>query len=304
MADNNKKLNPIVNMLQGVAMSIADSVPGVSGGTIAFILGYYDRFIGSIDDFFYEKGITEKRKAAFWYLVKYAIGWVGGFLVAAVVLNSIFESHIYTICSVFMGFVLAAIPVIIMDELKTIKGNWWQIVFSVIGATLVVLVAYFNLGSGNRSYDIAQLSFGSVIYMFVAGAIAICAMFLPGMSGSTLLLVFGLYIPIMTGVKGMLTGDFSAVPGLFVIGFGIIAGALTSVKGIRVCLDKFRSQTVYFIIGMLVGSLYAILLGPTTLEEPLEMMNFSTFNWIAFIIGVLVILGMEFGKKYFEKKKA
>ena len=304
MADNNKKLNPIVNALQGVAMSIADSVPGVSGGTIAFILGYYDRFIGSIDDFFYEKGITEKRKAAFWYLVKFMIGWVGGFLVAAVVLNSIFESHIYVICSVFMGFVLAAIPVIVMDELSTIKGNGWHIIFSVAGAALVVLVAYFNLGSGNRSYDITQLSIGSILYMFIAGAIAICAMFLPGMSGSTLLLVFGLYIPVIAGVKGMLTGDFSAIPGLVVIGLGIITGALTSVKGIRVCLDKFRSQTVYFIIGMLIGSLYAILLGPTTLEDPLEKMSLSTFNWVAFIIGALIILGMEFGKKHFEKKKA
>lgn len=304
MADNNKKLNPIVNALQGVAMSIADSVPGVSGGTIAFILGYYDRFIGSIDDLFYEKGITEKRKAAFWYLVKFMIGWVGGFLVAAVVLNSIFESRIYVICSVFMGFVLAAIPVIVMDELSTIKGNWWHIVFSIVGAALVVLVAYFNLGSGNRSYDITQLSIGSILYMFIAGAIAICAMFLPGMSGSTLLLVFGLYISVISGVKGMLTGDFSAIPGLVVIGLGIITGALTSVKGIRFCLDKFRSQTVYFIIGMLVGSLYAILLGPTTLEEPLEKMSFSTFNWLAFIVGALIILGMEFGKKYFEKKRA
>lgn len=304
MSDNNKKLNPIVNALQGVAMSIADSVPGVSGGTIAFILGYYDRFIGAIDDFFYEKGITEKRKAAFWYLVKYAIGWVAGFLVAAVVLNSIFESHIYVICSLFMGFVIAAIPVIIMDEKNTIKGNWWHIVFSVIGAALVILVAYFNLGSGNRTYDISQLTFGSIIYMFIAGAIAICAMFLPGMSGSTLLLVFGIYIPIMTGVKGLLTGDFSAVPGLVVIGLGIITGALTSVKGIRLCLEKYRSQTVYFIIGMLIGSLYAILLGPTTLETPLEKMDFSSFNWISFIIGIAIILGMEFGKKYFEKKKA
>lgn len=304
MSDNNKKLNPIVNALQGVAMSIADSVPGVSGGTIAFILGYYDRFIGAIDDFFYEKGITEKRKAAFWYLVKYAIGWVAGFLVAAVVLNSIFESHIYVICSLFMGFVIAAIPVIIMDEKNTIKGNWWHIVFSVVGAALVILVAYYNLGSGNRTYDISQLSFGSIIYMFIAGAIAICAMFLPGMSGSTLLLVFGIYIPIMTGVKGLLTGDFSAVPGLVVIGLGIITGALTSVKGIRLCLEKYRSQTVYFIIGMLIGSLYAILLGPTTLETPLEKMDFSSFNWISFIIGIAIILGMEFGKKYFEKKKA
>lgn len=304
MSDNNKKLNPIVNALQGVAMSIADSVPGVSGGTIAFILGYYDRFIGAIDDFFYEKGITEKRKAAFWYLVKYAIGWVAGFLVAAVVLNSIFESHIYVICSLFMGFVIAAIPVIIMDEKNTIKGNWWHIVFSVIGAALVILVAYFNLGSGNRTYDISQLTFGSIIYMFIAGAIAICAMFLPGMSGSTLLLVFGIYIPIMTGVKGLLTGDFSAVPGLVVIGLGIITGALTSVKGIRLCLEKYRSQTVYFIIGMLIGSLYAILLGPTTLETPLEKMDFSSFNWVSFIIGIAIILGMEFGKKYFEKKKA
>ena len=295
--------NPLLIALQGVAMSIADSVPGVSGGTIAFILGYYDRFIGAINDLVYEKGLSRARKDAFIYLVKFMIGWCCGFLVCAGILSSIFETHIYILCSLFVGFVLAAIPVIIIEDAATIKGNWWHLVFTVLGAAVVAAVAYFNLGSGSRSVDITSLSVGLGIYLFIAGAIAICAMFLPGMSGSTLLLVFGIYIPIINGIKSALKLDLSAVPAMFIFGVGVIVGALTSVRVIRICLEKFRSQTIYFIIGMLIGSVYAIILGPTTLEEPLPAMSFSTFSIAAFIVGIVIILGMQFGKTKLAGKK-
>lgn len=303
---NNKKQtnNIFLIALQGVAMALADSVPGVSGGTIAFILGYYDRFIGAINDLFYAGKDKEKRKKAFFYLLKFMVGWIAGFLVAVVLLNKIFNSHIYVVCSVFLGFVLAAVPVIIIEEIETLKksGKWWHFIFSIAGAAVVVLVAYFNVNNQEQRV-ITSLDFGMVMYILIAGAVAITAMFLPGMSGSTLMLVFGLYIPIMTGIKAVLGGDLRAIPALLIFIVGAAGGALASVKAIRICLDKFRSQSIFFIIGMLIGSLYAIFLGPTTLDEPLPMMDFSTFNGLAFAGGIVVIIGMELIKLLIKKKK-
>ena len=91
-------------------------------------------------------------------------------------------------------------------------------------------------------------------------------MVLPGISGSTLLLVFGLYIPIMNAIKELLSFNFSVLPVLIVFGIGILFGIVFFVKLLRIGLKKFRSQICYTIIGMMVGSLFSIVMGPTTIE--------------------------------------
>ena len=96
----------------GFCMALADSVPGVSGGTVAFIMGFYDKFIGSIDDLFFGK--MKKKKSAFGYLVKLGIGWAVGMVLAILILSVLFESHIYTVSSLFIGFIAGSIPLIIM----------------------------------------------------------------------------------------------------------------------------------------------------------------------------------------------
>ena len=116
-----------------------------------------------------------------------------------------------------------------------------------------------------------------------------------------ILLIFGIYIPIMNAIKTFLTFDFSVVPILCAFGFGIIFGIVTFIKILKICLKKFRSQTIYAILGMMIGSLYAIVLGPTTLDVPKEMLTFETFNILFFVIGCVVIVGLELLKKFLLK---
>lgn len=295
--ENKPTNNIFLIALQGIAMSLADSVPGVSGGTIAFILGYYDRFIDAIDDLFYAGKDKNKRKKAFFYLLKFMVGWILGFIVALKILSKVFESQIYVVCSLFLGFVLAAIPVIIIEEKEAIKkqGRIWHGIFLILGAAIVVAVVYLNANrSAENIIDITEFGVGTALYMLLAGAIAITAMFLPGMSGSTLMLVFGVYFQIISGLNGVLSGDFRVVPACLCFIVGAAGGALLSVKGIRVCLDRYRAQSLFLIIGMLLGSLYAILMGPTTLkEDPKPMMDFGTCQVIPFVIGIVVIAGMQ-----------
>ena len=98
----------LLNAVRGFCMALADSVPGVSGGTIAFLLGFYDEFINSLNDMVGKD--NTKRKAALIFLIKLGIGWVIGFSASVMVLSSLFQAHIYEISSVFLGLTLFAIP--------------------------------------------------------------------------------------------------------------------------------------------------------------------------------------------------
>ena len=288
----------IMNLINGFCMALADSVPGVSGGTIAFLLGFYDKFIGSLDDLF--RGKMEQKKTALRFLVKIGCGWIVGFLLAASILSSLFNSKIYAMSSLFIGFIIFAIPVVIKEEKEVVKGKYKNLVFTLLGIALVVAITIFNSHAG-KSIDVNVLNAGTIIYIFIAAMIAISAMILPGISGSTLLLIFGLYIPIMEKVKAFISLNFSAIPVLIIFGLGMIAGIVTFTKLIRMCLEKFRSQTVYTILGMMLGSLYSIVMGATTLDIPQPAMTFSTFNIITFILGGVIITGLELLKRYFDK---
>lgn len=281
-------------------MALADSVPGVSGGTIAFLMGFYDQFIGSIDDLL--TGNMEKKKNALGFLIKLGIGWVLGFLSAVLVLTSVFESHIYAISSLFIGFIIFAIPVVIQEEKACLlKDKKWMI-FVALGAALVAAITYFNPvsgGEGAMSFD--NFNFGLGAYLFLAGAVAISAMVLPGISGSTLLLIMGIYLPIINGIKDILHFDFGSFLPLFCFGCGVIVGVFSVVKLIRKALERFRAQTIYMIIGMMVGSIYAVIMGPTTLDVPQPAMSLGEFNILFFVIGGVVILGMQKLKTIKEK---
>ena len=145
--------------------------------------------------------------------------------------------------------------------------------------------------------DLGQFHIGTGIRLFFIGMIAISAMFLPGISGSTLLLIFGAYISVITAVRGLLGMDFSYLPLLIFFGLGVLTGAVTVVKGIQFCLEKFRTQSVYAILGMMIGSFYAIMQGPATLKVPQPVMGFGNFQILAALVGLALVLGMQLMKE-------
>lgn len=277
-------------------MALADSVPGVSGGTIAFLLGFYDRFIGSLDDLFHGK--KNDRLEAIRFLAKLAIGWIVGFGISAAVLTSFFDSHIYEVSSLFMGFIVFAIPVVALEEKRSLQGRWGNLAFTLAGIALVVAVTLLNPASGaGVNVAIEHLNFGLVAYVFFAAMIAISAMVLPGISGSTLLLIFGLYVPIMGAVRSVMGFDFAYAPILGVFVLGVVCGVLLFVRLIRFCLRRYRSQTIYCIVGMMIGSLYSITQGPLTLASPMPAMGLGQFSVLFFLIGGAVVAGLQLLKR-------
>lgn len=281
-------------------MALADSVPGVSGGTIAFLLGFYDTFIESLNDLMGRDSV--RRKAAFIFLVKLGIGWVIGFCMSVLILASLFEVHIYQISSLFLGLTLFAIPMVIREEREVLKGRYGNLIFTLLGMALVFCITYFNPSGGEGiRVSVEHLSLGLVLYVFFTAMIAITAMVLPGISGSTLLLIFGLYVPIIGAVKEFLHLNMSYFPILVVFGLGVISGIVGIIKIIKICLERYRSQTIYAIIGLMTGSLYAITMGPTTLDAPREPMSPANFSILFFILGGVILAGLEFLKSRLER---
>ena len=257
-----------------------------------FLLGFYDKFIDSIDDLL--TGTKEERKDAFVFLIKLGIGWISGFVIAVLILTSVFESHIYYISSLFIGFIIFAIPIVIKEEKKCLGTNKKAIPFVLLGIAVVCAITYFNpVSGGNDGVNLDHLTPGLAVFVFFAGVIAISAMVLPGISGSTLLLIFGLYLPVITAIKDMLHLDFSSFWTVLIFGCGVLVGIFSVVKLIRRALEKYRAQTIYLIIGLMLGSIFAVVMGPTTLDTPQPAMGIHDFSILFFLIGGAVILGLQ-----------
>lgn len=281
----------------GLLMALADSVPGVSGGTVAFIAGIYDDFIGSFGRIIGKD--RDARRNSLGFLARLGIGWVIGMAWSVAMLEKFFTQNIYRVSSLFLGLVAASVVVVIIEEHETIRDiGAPDFLFAAIGAGAVIAVSMLHL-----HVDVSSLTVGGGVYVFVSGALAISAMVLPGISGSTLLLASGLYIPIISGIRGLMRLDLSAFPLLCVFGVGVITGIAVSFRGLHRLLTNHRRQVIYLVIGLMLGSLYAVVMGPTTLAEAQPAVSAATFDLIFFIIGLGIIFVFEAVKRKAEHKK-
>ncbi|MGI6211993.1 MAG: DUF368 domain-containing protein [Anaerovoracaceae bacterium] len=286
-------------LITGFAMALADSVPGVSGGTVVFILGYYDKFITSLSDLFH--GTKGERIHAVNFLGKLACGWIIGMSAAALFLSQLFINSIYQVSSLFLGFVLASLPVICVEEKKTLKSSPHSVVFAALGAFIVIAITTLNLSSTLHGLTFTA---GTSLYALAAGALAVSAMVLPGISGSSLLMAFGLYIPVITGIHDLLSRNLSSLWLLAALGIGVLLGIIFILRGIKLLLDRHRSAMIYAVLGMMVGSLYAIAKGPETLANPLPMMTMGTFHGGFFLAGCALLIGLYLVKTFILRKEA
>lgn len=291
----------LVNIFHGMIMALADSVPGVSGGTIAFILGFYDKFIEALHEFF--EGEKGERKPAFFYILKLGLGWVFGLLLSIFFLSELFQSEIYFMSSVFLGLTTMSLPFVINNEREILKKNKNNFYFIFIGIIIVALLVYFRGKSkliGN--FDLINPNIFEYFYLFIAGAVAISVMVLPGISGSSILLIAGVYIPVVEAVGEVLRFNFEKILPLFVMSLGILFGIFMSIRIIRDRMRKSRDKMLYLIIGMIIGSLYAIVMGPTTIGGNLPL-SLETFSPLGFFIGIVILFILEIIKIMTEKNK-
>ncbi len=260
------------------------------------ILGFYDRFLDALHSLFGKD--AGARKSAIVYLLKLGAGWVIGMLACVLALSKLFEAHIYFMSSLFLGLTLASFPFVIRAERSSLRGQERYAPFAVFGALIVILLTLVRSNTMAVSIRFAGAPVWMLGYVFLSGAVAIMAMVLPGISGSTILLIAGVYLPAIQAVRTFLSFDFFVVPGLCALGFGVLAGVGLSIHAIRAALRKYRPQMVWFILGLMAGSFYAIIMGTASLDLPQAPVGLQSFDAVGFALGIAILLGLEALRKW------
>lgn len=230
--------------LKGMAMGAADVVPGVSGGTIAFIAGIYDELINSIKSINMHslKLLFTGKIAAFWkavngnFLFALLLGIAISVFSLAKLITYLLLNEPVLVWSFFFGLVLASTWFVTKD----IKGWNWKTVAGFVGGA--VIAYYITVATPAETST-------NLMFIFLCGAIAICAMILPGISGSFILVLLGKYFYVMEAVK---TLDL-VVLGVFA--FGAALGITSFSRVLSYALKKFRNITLSVLSGFMLGSL-------------------------------------------------
>lgn len=235
--------NYLLLFAKGMAMGAADVVPGVSGGTVAFITGIYDellRSIASVPEALLQ--LLRGRVATAWRIANanFLLVLLSGILTSvfslAQLITWLLAEHPIPVWSFFFGLILVSCH-LVAREIG--RWNWTRVLSFVLGfafAWWITVAAPVQWGSDSLS-------------LFLAGAIAICAMILPGISGSFLLLLMGLYAVVLGAVKSL---DLAV---LAVFAAGCLVGILSFSRLLSWLLSHFRDLTLAFLTGLMLGSL-------------------------------------------------
>ena len=265
----------------GIAVGIANIIPGVSGGTMLVIFELFEKLANSISDLF-KKGSTTK-KESFIFLLKIilgaGIGIVGFAKILGVTLKYIEAETIFW----FMGLILFSVPIIIKKELK---GEKFNIIFFLIGALIIGILEYFNLHGGlaNSGDSNSVINF---LILAGLGAIGGISMIFPGISGSMVMLVLGKYEMIRGYIDKVTSLDINIYIKLAVFAVGALIGIVISSKVLSKVLVKFRGKTISLILGFIIAS--ALIL-PLNLETQLVLSTEKICGLIvSFVLGGIVI---------------
>ena len=251
-------------------MGVCDLIPGISGGTIAFITGIYERLINAIKGFS-PRLITgdfkkEVKKLDLGFLVVLFAGIILSILLGSRVIDSLLQNHYAKTLSFFIGLIVAS-SFIIFKSIKNheksrffkkdfeafssgkehqskssiIKHDVGDYIFGLVGLAIGIALVFLSPAS-------ISVSTG---YLFLGGFVSISAMFLPGISGSFILLIMGLYEPVI----GMLSDIVGNWKSLLVFIIGMIFGAFFISRVISYLFRKDKNKTLYFLLGLVVGSL-------------------------------------------------
>ena len=315
----------LLTSVKGACMGAADVIPGVSGGTIAFIMGIYDEFVESIARFDKEavKMLFKGQFKALWehvngnFLLSLIIGIGVSVLAIAGMMQTLLNDHPIQTWAFFFGLIVASSIFI----LKGISG--WKVregIMLSIGAVLGVVVC--TLSPTHTPDDLW--------FIFISGAIAICAMILPGISGSFILLILGKYQYIM-GCISNLTNGVDIGHNLLILAVfltGAVVGILGFSKFLKWLLGKWHKETLIVLAGFIIGSLVKVWPWSNTeaiikaqypdiaqkfteaslpsgiIDQYAGSIDLQVASAVIFaMIGFLLVIGIEYGSKVIATRK-
>lgn len=240
-------LNYIKKIIAGIAIGIANVIPGVSGGTIAVVFGVYSDLIGAAS-------LDIKIIKANFKIYLCLFGGMGlGILLFARLFKLVYEKFPVQTNFFFIGLIIGSIFIIFDLVREKEKESSFTKVFKIlwffIGLSIMLALYFFKGAAASSTAAIEALSLGSFIFLFLAGFAGAAAMIIPGISGSFLLLILGAYYTVIKAIT-----DFN-IPVLIPIGLGVLAGFILSARLIGFLMEKFPKITYAFILGLVAGSI-------------------------------------------------
>lgn len=258
--------------IKGMAIGIANAIPGVSGGTIAFVLGIYEKLTYSISSLpialikLRWKDVAESLKI----LIPVFFGAIISIFLFLNIINFLFANYPIPTKIFFVGLVLGSFPFVT----KTVEKYDLKIFLAFfLGAFIMAIFVYFDINEPEINKIIVESTYSdfSVVYgikLFFCGIAAAIAMVIPGISGSLLLLILGEYENISYFVSNI-TSNFNYIYPLIFLGVGIVIGIFAISKLITVLIQKYRGIVFGFVLGILIVSFLSLWPNITFLSVPM-----------------------------------
>lgn len=287
----------LTDVLRGVAIGVAFIIPGFSGGSVAAILGIYEKLVGAIADLFrtFKKSVL--------VLLPVLLGMLLG--IAALILPIQWGLRHYPIPTVtlFVGLALGGLPSI-TEKLKGGRPSPKHLVAFLIPLAVAASLSFLPLAG---EVDLFSLNFGGYLLLIVIGAIGSCALVVPGISGSMLLLIFGYYNPVVSLVTdSLLHGQQAGICILVLacLAVGVVIGFFGISVLMKFLLKKFPRGTYFAILGFIVGSVPAIY--ASTVREAdaaLSVLYSSPWYWIVSVVLFAVGFALSLALVLYARKK-
>lgn len=271
----------ILLVIKGFIMGIANIIPGVSGGTLALILGIYEDFIGAISHFF------SNLKKNICFLVPIAIGMLLAIASLSRVIDYSYKHFPIPTSLFFVGLVLGGIPMLVgkVHGKKEVKQASSYVIFALTFLLVMVMACSdFIFGEGLK-VSFANMGLVQYLLLFIVGVVAAATMVIPGVSGSLVLMLLGYYYPVLTVIKECtkLQNLGSNIIILGVFGVGVLLGIVLISKLIEFLFQKYETKTYFGVLGFIVASILAI---PISTLLSIKV----TFSVIQILIGIVFLV--------------
>lgn len=269
-----KYMEYIIIFLKGMVFGIANVIPGVSGGTMAIVTGIYERLIGIISDAFSYLKDFKKFKNALLFLIPLGLGAVIGIVGFSNIIDYMLNNHNFILMYTFLGFVAGSFPYLFKSANKEGVKKRYIIPFAITLLMMIVIVVVGKNADENYIREFST-SFSDIIQLIVYGFIGAGTMIIPGVSGSMVMMIMGIYNAIIIAAKSL--NLLVLVP----FALGMALGIVVISKIIKMLLEKFYGYTYYAILGFVIGSLIFLFPG---VELSLQMLVSIIVFIVSFVI--------------------